>query len=1358
MNGSYSRSGFRFQDHYLLSRTLRVMADAFPKAWGSVEELLPVIRRLPYRFGVEVGTAIGTSTPNGQLEWDVLVVEGPEHELAEVKSGAVSQPDRIAFWLRLRSEVSKRASGGAGIYPGFVLDPDRANSAPWLGLAREALALPAEIPLPTQPVTDVRSASDLLNEALWFLCCAADWDSKPIKSAAISSSVALELLGRFRFHAVQKDALERRVEDAIMVLFPDGWPETIRRDLRAWLDERSDPRNPKGTFSIGELVAQAHLLERTIAAPPGEIARWRALWDRLPKPADRVRWRIGHDGEELKIADVQPGAAKALAAVTEGGVLALGHAGLGKSVLSTQVQRTCESAGAKTFWCSVEDVGHDEIADVVKSLVLWAGICLLRGQQPVWLIVDGLDEVDGGHRCAWIQALVRLGNVTGLRVLVTMRAADWRDDGEVRRALGHWPQLRLGAWSEEIVRRLLGSQTVAAAISGNLLALLCTPILLDLFWRTFVETSGSPAAVHTRHGLMLAFWQERLLDAHRRSHISRVRRAECLRDASELGAARVGPFSGTGFKDTEALSVLVSEGLLVEHAGPQPRFDFRHPLLRDFALAQWCLKEDDAQKTVERWLAIEGAPQRHGCLRAILEALSDPGGGPSFNVADFAAELIRVSPDGVRMLARVLGRIVPTNDLDPASWPPTIRNRLPDWFASELVYSAQRQNTPAWAERIGFYWPDQAPWFDATLTERLCAFCEVIHEDAKRRKVPTLTSVVAIAHKLRSWSENPAHQAGFGDRNGWVLRRTVAIVCAVDPSSDALSWIERLVVRPDRGIHSAILEGTPALAPHDPVRAANLFRRAIGLSPSGATPQFEPHALNIVLNHDLVRPLVGHEHVPSSGLLCAHPATFLPVAIDLVEAFWPLELSEAAKRRELFRLTLTPEEQAVHDQIEPELESYSADEAELIDDRPMRFWTGSSRNPVRERLLRGIESAIAHLSDQSSTTFVRDVAPILRASRLATIQSLLIGAAVERATHPPFRDLLGEMLGDARLFHALDLLHWLCAAVRIVWPSATDDARARILQNVETAGLPRGNSDRIVTASLLAGVPQDELPQRFRLLMADARAHGEVIEVPHPREMFTWSESRPGEGEETEPWVGTWPAGFDTQLLAQFRRSTQRLSDSGEKENQPADVLVAVDLAQRIFALLLDQPVAIEHSHGNDWVLHEAARVLSFSRAPGNPPELRSRGSELAGHCARLCFPIVEAIPTAASNALVSPNEVFNPPQPWFSALELLELALRSQPLWGDEELQQRFQRFISETWDTTGPGVHQLLAIKIHPRHWHHDERRRALFSKLFFDPGTPDRDERSRSARRSPARCGLRLRRLDLARLAAPALTTRR
>jgi hypothetical protein len=316
--------------------------------------------------------------------------------------------------------------------------------------------------------------------------------------------------------------------------------------------------------------------------------------------------------------------------------------------------------------CPADNLSIAEISDLAAAVSFRAA--LIQGAEKVSVLVDGLDEVESSvTRRRWGQVLARLATRSAVDVVATMRTADWQSDATLQTQLKNWREVSLQEWSEDLVRTLLASTQFAQILSASLLSLLRTPIMLDLFWRTFVEAASKapPRLPVTRHQLLAAFWRRRIV---RGRHAPISDKWMHIQSVFESAAGTVGAFSMSGL-NTDAVNALRSESVLVRVGTLRPRLQFRHPLLRDFALALWCLDADGTDAVAVRWIRINGGLQRQGSLRAILEALSDTEADsefPEVTVASLVSAVVSHDSAHGLVIARTLGGIAATAHNDPA--------------------------------------------------------------------------------------------------------------------------------------------------------------------------------------------------------------------------------------------------------------------------------------------------------------------------------------------------------------------------------------------------------------------------------------------------------------------------------------------------------------------------------------------------------------------------------------------------------------------------------------------------------------------------------------------------------------------
>jgi hypothetical protein len=209
MSGQNARAGFRFQDSYLLFRVLQGVVTEFNSKWDNLDALASTFATVDQKFGIEAKPrAPGESRVTESLhDWDVFVCLDTYPEWIEVKSGQISKEDRERFWRRMR-ELLKALVSGEELIPVLAADPDKLPQLDyWLNLRQYAQEFAGNLPSTEPP--QVRATSDLLTEALWWLCRAPERDAG---SPAVAQTQALAALCRFQLHLHREAELESKVE------------------------------------------------------------------------------------------------------------------------------------------------------------------------------------------------------------------------------------------------------------------------------------------------------------------------------------------------------------------------------------------------------------------------------------------------------------------------------------------------------------------------------------------------------------------------------------------------------------------------------------------------------------------------------------------------------------------------------------------------------------------------------------------------------------------------------------------------------------------------------------------------------------------------------------------------------------------------------------------------------------------------------------------------------------------------------------------------------------------------------------------------------------------------------------------
>ena len=792
MSGVTARLGFRFQDGFLLREGLRQLHQVLAVSWqqGSLDPCSD-IRRCPIQFAIEAGATVSDAAP----EWDSLFIEDGRTKVLEIKSGQVSADDRRAIWRRIRKETAASVEKIAQVDPVLVIDPSRTgNCDAFCKLAEFASQISGPPPLPVAPPSSVSDAATLFEEALWWLCVASKEDSLV---PPLPPMDALDILRRFCLIPVNAQQLEREVRAYLEGLFPSLLVETTERLLRGWLDERataSDPRNRR--FSLEAILNVTGCLEQCVALRPGQLARWRTLWMELrEQQSRRSSGRLGLKGSAIPPTTTQPIILNRVVSGSLGGLVVLGEGGAGKSTLLNQMALSLPQHRTLLGWAA--GGSEADVETLADSIRFQSVLCSLAGNvENVTVLIDSLEEADPPLRQCWARHLSRLAGLPSVRVVPTMREADFRSDGFVRSQFQGWEELTLQHWSEAVVRDLLVSAG-SPQPSASLVLLLRRPIFLDLYWRTFVEGSPvtplPPGDSTTRHGLLRAFWLNRLLQSPRHQHLGEVaRRCETV---FAVAATELNDFPETGL-DSKAVAALLSEGVLAREVDLQVRLRFRHPFLRDFAFSQWCLADRDAARAYDRWKSIRSSITRAGALRAMVEALGDSSSDREFSelpLTRLAAAYFAGESDSRTEFIRSLAAIVPDKRTNPVQWPAGLQSQLGPSFGTQLLAEARYHGNTAWAEPIEA-WPCVASWlpddFPAEAWRYACFVAARSKQQPDSAELRLQTCVAARA--LRTMSEQCRFRAVFGNPGRWLKNVAICLVVPLLPDVESLAWLEQI--------------------------------------------------------------------------------------------------------------------------------------------------------------------------------------------------------------------------------------------------------------------------------------------------------------------------------------------------------------------------------------------------------------------------------------------------------------------------------------------------------------------------------------------------------------------------------------
>ncbi len=626
MAGVMARRGFNYQDGVLVLRALdHVIAKRRALIAEQQEPEEPT-------FLVE---AIAIGSTNGP-DWD-LQQQTPSNGflvLEEVKSGPVVREHRLTFWQRARRTLATASPNATAIRLTFNPERPPDNLDRWHELAVLAQSEPANN-LPAA----VRSSATLAQEALYMLTSHNDDSSVPL-----SEITARMILSGFEINeGPPESTLRTAIEGRLRLLAPDAGIESLYDAITGFVARRASSLiTAEHTFRASDLETKVELLRRLAAIEPASLRLWEELHrqSKLTEPTARA----GTNGLSYQSWEsLQPDIAATIASKPTASLALIGTGGLGKSVILEELrsQDTREDT-------DIVSVAGSTLKAITPSALLEAiqlGIFLAESVgRRLHLYVDSLESLGEVDVTAHASVLGRIATLPSASVRLSCRTPTWIGIERTGSITG-LQRFDLREWDLLLVKSLIGASH-RPDIGEDLIHLLRTPLLLDIFLRTFGLTEAVPSGLHSRHSVLAAYWQRRILPSA--DPAAPARRATLERLAAEECGGR------TAHAGTEpALPQLESEGLLSSHLG---RFRFRHSLLRDFTVAQFALEHSVSVVDLVAVLSqVADALVRFGVLRALTEAICPTEVVGNFTAAEILPALAQSSLE--HDLAVVLGEL-----------------------------------------------------------------------------------------------------------------------------------------------------------------------------------------------------------------------------------------------------------------------------------------------------------------------------------------------------------------------------------------------------------------------------------------------------------------------------------------------------------------------------------------------------------------------------------------------------------------------------------------------------------------------------------------------------------------------------
>lgn len=1240
MGGDTARRGFQYQDRYLLLQLLKEAATSLKDG------------RAQKRFGVEAQTP---QDAGSSPAWDVIIQDGFLYDVVEVKSGSVERLDRLVFWRRLRTEATSARRKSIIIRPLVVLDPSASSVDSWLSIPE----IVNFNKLPDRAPRRVTSPTELVAEALWFLCC-----DGTTRDLLLSYAEAVELLRSLRVELFESKILEKAVTNGIDAIFSDGLSDQTEDLLLGWLNSRAISGTKERRYlTFAELLSEVGIFKESHALDAGLMRKWRDLAEDLQaKFNSRCAAGLGEEKCIVSFVRAQPQLSVHLHNHEVGGLVILGMAGCGKTKLLWQIAEQYKDKGDFVAPCAADDLNGEEIEGYVRWLRFQRAVINLEGaNHRLVILLDALDEAEPELRKRWGQLLSRIAMHERIIVITTIREEVWRADGVTRPQLLGWEVCSAVSWSVDLVKELLADASFSSQLSPGLIELVRTPLMLDIFWRVFLDVDASSERIglpHTRHQLLEAFWLRRFLNSPRsEAHVIK----EQIDSLLQILASET---SGISERLTFncALAAMRSESILVPNGGVHTRFRFRHPLLRDFILSWWCLSCTSSEEACTRWQSIRGGLQRHGALRAIFDALSDDEFRSHHSHAQsqsFLASVLATSIDAASSVAHLLG----TNDasplLDPAHWPYSLQKTLPAHFGREILSITLVAGNQSWCVPVS-NWPLEATWIDPEFADALCDTVAFLKNRIRERPndADLRNRARKVAVHLRRASEHSRFNDIFARNDRLLTARAQIALISIVPDVQTLAWCEREMARSTWRTRGRLFEDLIHLAAVDAFRAASLYRTAAGLKFEDGKWRADKEFGGAMDHQAIEWSLAGKDG--NRSLLHEFPHAFMSVAFQLIDGL--RALSEFG-----------------FDTFDEHLS--------------WQFWEGHASMSQLLRVMDAVHSASKTLATERPEEFFEFVAPLFQSTKSVMLMSIYLDALFTNVTEFQSLRALDDVLVDGRVYHFTQLYHWLESALEIRWTSLQPNQKAIVLENIEALPQSTTCNGASCRRRFLALIPQSDLSITQA---ADARQCIEqgMKRTNHPKsresEMAYFEDDVVSEAE-NQVAIG-WPEEFQEPAITILKKARSKFAenmDAGARiellQKISETLLLIIDkLSKYVFFLIADE---------QDWFWDLLSEFLEKYRVwIDDQPDPR-----IIEACASISLEALERIP----HEIPADRLDCWPSTPWMRALKLADTALTWSPSRDDSSLQGRWVSIIQRTFREDNPTLHVAFLSNVRNWHW---------------------------------------------------------
>ncbi|PFR51063.1 hypothetical protein [Bacillus cereus] len=1311
MSGQTSRYGFRFQDLYLLRQVFMDIAD-------KKRDEITGTAHITKKFGVEARTP-----DTGTTDWDILVIDDEKHRVLEVKSGAVDQKDRVSFWLRIREEIFQAKQKEDNIHPGLVINSDNLPVAlqAWSHLSeRTSFDDYNQWTVPLEPPKRVATEKQLIDEALHWICSAKVSGKRELVSK-VSKEKALSVLLRFKLYQVSGKDLEQKIESMIERLTFITEPSVLRHQLEGWVSNCATSEvDTIHLFTVTQMIREIKLLEKFLEQD-SEVLRLAQSLKNYYNLGCLSSWEgkfTKKEGLQRKsLEEVQYSISKIDWNTQQQSIALLADAGYGKSQtlyeLYKQIIHTASTKFEIISLMSEDLVGYlseEKKSALLSALLLLVDLAVLS-EKRLMLLVDGLDQIPKQERAVLSSLLHTASQRQGFLGVVTCRKVDWNEQGKLKEILQTWQTQSLAGWSETVVNLILNQHGISRDVSKGIKTLIGIPLYLDIFIRVFASTTITEGYVQTRHGLLNAYWEYVVLNEQR------VQRWKALKEACEQ-ISKKNYWIPSGQIDDGILESLVSSGVITR-VNTRARYDFRHPLLRDFAMAQWILEESEENpKIIDSNIdAIRSSVIiRFGAQRALLEAISDVNEFSYTTGCTIEDYVFHANALEKEQIARILGGLYPNQAMNIAAW----GKQPKPIFVDSLIRSAQYHLNVDWAAVFSSWppskiWVEQQKWIGETTLERLADYLVVIANNQKSYIREGTKHNELIGNIILEWTKAVKFRPELRKNDSWLMMNIIPSISRWANLELSIAWLlEEIPNSTWRTRHTA-LESLVLLA--DRVQTekkdystvlGEMYCSLIGLTRNGHFPSLDKTiASDNMLQHYVIDwSLLGTHSIKAPPLIDQMPGTFFPIILDFLLAMHLNEEYIASYRQGL------------------DVETESG--KKLMDDQAgYYYWNGFYENAMEVKLLKGVHHRLKIWLAKNPELLTNQIITFVLNSPLASIRILLIQIFLEEKNGDKLLSVIKEIILDERIYHVRGNHYWLARTLQAVWDFVKEEERVQIYSILLKVSQSTYVNGVYVTGILLSYIPSSDC-EELQSILKTFHEQGYSIKLSDPRLQIGKANWKDETSNDNKRYilrkVGEWENPIDKELMVNFY---QRMNELEHPNDSPSvtnvnNAIVVLEQA------LPGMSVSLNQLENNPWPIRQLQQLLKsykeIRKSEAHRTELLSIRSETINTIAKIAMELLQnsTLPEAPAD-FAKGQSMMIPGDTWTQSLFLLDEVMTEDTIRNRDDLFNIAYAEMQKVFSQALPYQQCLCILGFREWHWFRTDKQRVeLLEKLILGDNT--------------------------------------